>query len=432
MPKITKTFCERACAPENKHHVVYWDGGHERAVKGYGLRVTARGAKSFIVAGRVRGRQLQFTIGPFGQFTEAEARAKARSVLQGMREGIDPRDVRRADEAMAVTLDEVCEAYCSRPGKLKQKSAEEYRRIVRVSLARWRHRPVASITEEDVRRRYKELLQGGVSGDRPSPGSANAAMRCLRLLINFAGRQYRRADGAPLIERNPVDGLRDHWVKLGTKSHRYVPMQRVGAVWNALLDARLHPRNRDHHSSLDLTMFALLTGARREEMASLTWDRVKLDDDPAKCSWHIDERKRGEPLTLPLSTQATALLRQRPRRKLPDGTDSPYVFPSWGKSGRMQDPRVPMELVSKIAGEHLSIHDLRRTMTVVAMRECRIGKFEVDLLTGHKPNSQDVTARHYLDLEDLTWLQPEAERVGAWIEQQAATAAGENVVELRA
>ena len=87
MPKITKTLCERASAPENKHHAVLWDGGHERAVKGYGLRVTARGAKSFIVSGRVRGKQLQFTIGSFGQFTEAEARAKARSVLQGTSAG---------------------------------------------------------------------------------------------------------------------------------------------------------------------------------------------------------------------------------------------------------------------------------------------------------------------------------------------------------
>lgn len=70
------------------------------------------------------------------------------------------------------------------------------------------------------------------------------------------------------------------------------------------------------------------------------------------------------------------------------------------------------------------------------MRECRIGKFETDLLTGHKPAADDVTARAYLDLERLDWLHPEVQRIGDWIEQQgrlaAAQASGENVVALRA
>ena len=388
MPNITKTFVERIDAPKAKH-VVHWDGGHERAVKGYGLRVTVNGSKSFIVAGRVRGRQLQYTIGPFGQFTEAEARTKARSILQQMRDGIDPRDVRRADEAMAVTLDAVCEAYCSRTGKLKQKSADEYRRIVRVSLADWRYKPVAGITEDKVRRRYKALLEGGVNGGRPSPGSANSAMRCLRLLMNFAGRQYRRADDSPLIERNPVDGLRDHWVKLGTKSHRYVVGDKVGEAWNALQAARETPKNRDHMAAIDLAIFALLTGCRRSEAATLTWDRVHIDDEePSKSWWHIEERKRGDPLTLPLSSQAAALLTARPRRKLADGTNSPFVFASWGKNGHIADARSPMELVSTVAGKHLSMHDLRRTFCMIATQKLRLGKFETDLLSGTSPTRQ--------------------------------------------
>jgi integrase len=124
------------------------------------------------------------------------------------------------------------------------------------------------------------------------------------------------------------------------------------------------------------------------------------------------------------------LLKSRPRLKLEDGTDSKWVFPSWGKTGRIQDARAPMEAISEIAGKHLSLHDLRRSFTNYAMRECLIEKFRTDLLTGHKPASDDVTSRSYLDLARLDWLTREVQKVADWIEQQAAIAASKNVVQL--
>jgi integrase len=172
-------------------------------------------------------------------------------------------------------------------------------------------------------------------------------------------------------------------------------------------------------------------------MATLTWDRVNIDDDdPANCWWHLDDRKRGEPIWLPLSSQAVALLKSRPRLELEEGKFSPFVFPSWGKHGRIMDARAPMEAVSEIAGKHLSLHDCRRSFTNYAMRECLIEKFRTDLLTGHKPAQEDVTARAYLDLARLEWLQPDVQKVGDWIEQQgriaAAKASGANVIPIRA
>ena len=432
MAKITKAFVEKVQPPETGH-VVHWDGGHDRAVKGYGLRVTARGKRVFIAAGRVCGRQLQYTIGPFGQFTEDEARSKARSILQQMRDGIDPRDTRRADEAMAVTLGQVCESYVNRPGKLRESTAAEYRRFVDTVFAAWKDKPIVGITEADVRKRHREMVEGGLDGKRPAPGSANAACVALRILLNYASRQYRRADGTPLIAHNPVGVLKDHWAPLKPRTDRYVDRGKIGEVWNALQAARTAPKNRDHLSAIDLTIFALLTGARRNEMATLTWDRVHIDEDePSNSWWHIDERKRGDPLTLPLSSQAAALLKARPRRKLADDTDSPFVFASWGKNGHIADARSPMVLVSQIARKHLSLHDCRRSFSNYAMRECRIGKFETDMLTGHKPSAEDITARAYLDLEKLDWLHPEVQKIGDWIEEQAAVAAGANVVAPRA
>ena len=138
MAKLTKTFIDKV-QPPAKGYAMHWD----ETIKGYGLRVSApsdlhpEGKRVFVAQGRVQGKAVCFTIGPFGEWTEHEARDKARKVLQGMREGIDPRDVKKADEATRVTLRQVADAYMGRPGKLKDSSKSEIERHVPM----WLHRP---------------------------------------------------------------------------------------------------------------------------------------------------------------------------------------------------------------------------------------------------------------------------------------------------
>ncbi|MEX6726118.1 tyrosine-type recombinase/integrase [Parapedomonas caeni] len=426
--KLTKTSIDRVRKP-GTGTVIYFD----TETKGFGLRVTASGAASFIVQGQIHGRNdyARITIGTYGAWTVDDARRRAEQYKHMFEDGIDPREAKKQDAAMRVTLMEVCTAYTSRPGKLKASTAAEYKRHVEKVFATWKDKPITSITREMVQERHREIVDKGLNGDKAAPASANAAFVTLRILINFAMDEFRRPDGEPLIAHNPVGALKHHWAPTGDRTERYIDKGKVGAVWNKLIEARANPKNRDALSGIDLTIFLLLTGARRDEAAALTWDRVHIDhDEPANSRWHLTERKRGQPIWLPLSSQAVALLKQRPRHKLDDGTDSPFVFPSWGKTGRIMDARGAMQTVSDVAGKHLSLHDLRRTFSNIAMRECRVEKFRTDLLTGHKPSKEDVTATNYLDLTNLSWLHPEVQMIGDWIEQQAAIAAAKNVVRL--
>jgi hypothetical protein len=41
-----------------------------------------------------------------------------------------------------------------------------------------------------------------------------------------------------------------------------------------------------------------------------------------------------------------------------------------------------------------------------------------------------VTAEHYFDTTNLQWLQPEAQKIGDYLDLEAAKAAGANVVAL--
>jgi len=420
MAKLTKTFIDKV-QPPAEGYAIHWDD----SLKGYGLRVTAAGKRVFVAQGRVRGKAVCVTLGPFGQLTEYEAREKARKVLQGMREGIDPRDVKKADEAAKVTLRQVADAYMGRPGKLKDSSKSEIERHVTTTFEAWLKKPLKDINREAVTKRFNEIKTKGTTGNGPAPAQANQAFAVLRALFNYAIREYREPDGSPVLTDNPVDVLYKKWAPLKPRTSR-VPDSKVGAVWSFLTKAREQAYNRDTLASIDLVMLLMLTGLRIGECSELTWDRVNLEE-----GWiHIPDPKNSNPVWLPLSTQAVQLLTTRQRVK-----GSPFVFSSWGKAGHIKDPRDMMKKVSDVAGTKITPHDLRRTMTTIGIANCGIDFYKVELLTNHIPNG-NVTARHYLETSRLQYLQPEAQRIADWIEKQSkiaeAVAAGENVVALRA
>jgi integrase len=414
--RLTKAFIDRVAVPA-EGYVIRWDA----SVKGYGLRITSEGKKTFIALGRVQGKLVQFTIGAYGVFTEDAARKRAQKLLQDMREGIDPRDAKKTDEAAKVTLRTVADAYKARVGKLKGSSADVIERHVTTTFEAWLSKPIASITEDKCRTRYREMLTKGLRGKAGAPGQANQAFAVLRALINYASRQYKRADGSPVITHNPVAGLKDDWVQLKARTSR-IPDAKVGAVWMALERWRAETHNRETLAAIDLTMFLILTGCRLSEAASLTFDQVNLDE-----GWfHLPDPKNRNPVWLPLSTQAVALLRSRAPVE-----GNPHIFASWSRAGHIIDPRDTRAKVSEVAGTKVTNHDLRRTYVTIGIANCGIDFTKVELLTNHIPHSS-VTAKHYLETSRLQYLRPETQRIADWIELEAAKASGANVVALSA
>lgn len=424
--KLTKAYVDRV-KPADKD-AFHWD----TELKGFGLRVTTGGKVSFIVQGRVggSGKEARLTIGSYGVFTPDQARDVAREHLRNMRLGVDPRDVRRQDEAAKVTLAEVMEAYLGRPGMLKESTKAEMRRHVEKVLAGFAARPIASITPADCRKRYEEMATRGLRGNGPAPAQAAIAMVTLRTLINFAMDEYKHLDGKPIIEHNPVAILKKD-LRPSPPRTRHIDRRSVGKFWNLLTESRSTALNHDAVTGVDLVKFLLLTGARRNEGAQLTWDRVNIDEEDAtNCWFFLPDPKNKNPVTLPLSSQAVAVLK---RRKRVEG--NPYVFTSRSKAGHIMDARAPLERLSKKIGmERLSAHDLRRSYVSIGVKACRLDLAKLELLTNHVP--QGITARHYLATSDLRDFHAEVQAIGDYIEGQAALAAaqesGANIVPLRA
>ena len=423
--KLTKGYVDRV-KPGTKDEF-HWD----TELRGFGLRVSSAGKVSFIVQGRVGGsaKEARLTIGSYGVFTPDQARDVAREHLRSMRMGLDPRDVKRQQEAAKITLREVADAYFRR-GMLKASTQSEMERHVDKVFEAWRSKPIASITPAECRKRYEELATKGLRGNGPAPTQASIAMVTLRTLINFAADEYKQLDGKPIIAHNPVAILKKD-LRPSPPRTRHIDRRNVGKFWNLLVGCRVAPKNRDALAGIDLVMFLLLTGARRSEGAALTWDRVNInDDDPSDCWWHIPDPKNRNPVWLPLSSQAVAVLKSR--KHVPG---NPHVFASRSKAGHIMDTRAPLEQLSKKIGmERLSAHDLRRTFVITGVKACRLDLAKLELLTNHVP--QGITARHYLSTSDLRDFHVEAQAIGDWIEGEAriaeAQAMGTNVVPLHA
>ena len=101
MPKLTKRVVDMAVA--RPAQAFTWDS----EVKGFGLRVTPAGVKSYVLSYRDAGGQTRrITIGKHGSpWTCETARTRAIEALRGLTDGIDPRAAKIERRTAATVAD---------------------------------------------------------------------------------------------------------------------------------------------------------------------------------------------------------------------------------------------------------------------------------------------------------------------------------------
>src|SRR5271166_6760749 len=89
MPRIKMTKSNIEGLPIGQSDVVYWDVSRP----GFGVKVTPKGRKVFIVLYRTGGagsKLCKYTIGPYGRVTLHQARVAAQKVFTARLDGRDP------------------------------------------------------------------------------------------------------------------------------------------------------------------------------------------------------------------------------------------------------------------------------------------------------------------------------------------------------
>ena len=346
--------------------MLHWD----RELKGFGVLCSGTtGSKSFIVQRHLPGSKSprRVTVASAAEIGLKEARERAAELLLGMRRGIDPKAPR---SGQAGTLGSMLERYLRGRNSLSARSRENYRSRVEGYLGPWLHRPLREITPDMVEDRHRQIkAEIESAGRHAGDATANAVMVALRTIWNYA------ADLDPSLPANPVRRLKRQWFSVHRRE-RHVASKDLPKFYAGVL-ALANPVARDY------LLLLLFTGLRRREAAGLRWDHIDLAEGVIRIP--AAATKTRQKLDLPMTDVVRDLLAAR--RAV--GKEE-YVFPADSRSGHIEEPRHPLDLVAEATGIRVSAHDLRRTF-ITAAESADISPMALKALVNHSLGG-DVTA----------------------------------------
>lgn len=404
--------------------IIVYDGGHRKAVPGFGLRVTKGGARSFVLEYRPRGKsnKRRYTIGPAsiagssGWKTSA-ARKRANDLRKLIAVGGDPVGEMRADRD-APTVRELAGRYLEehalvhkRPRSVK----EDESLLNQIVLPALGARRVVDVTRQDIARLHRKTTTSGfparrwptrrelAQGDlferralarreqarmkkrdpRPAPKRANRAVTLLSKMFSLAVEWEMRADNpASRIKRNREE-----------PSGVYLSAAQIAGLSAELAKRATQP-------SANVIRLLLLTGARRGEVLSATWSQFDLGRGVwTKPSAHTKQRREHRiplsPPALQLLTEmrtAAAVAAKKDKRAIPE-----MLFPGRTTGKPQADLKRFWATVRKAANlEGVRIHDLRHTYASV-LAGAGFSLPIIGQLLGH---TQSSTTQRYAKLAD--------------------------------
>jgi len=385
--RLTPDRIRRFACPKEKKQEFLWDTEAPRLA----VRATS-GSKSYIFEAKLNRQTVRVTIGDHRAWKLDDARAEARRLQTLIDRGTDPRQERAervaaskakqedARRTEAPALDAWVAYIDARRPKWGASHLRDHENASKEGgdlRTRGRRRGESDKTLPGTLRPLLALPLRQINADRvrdwikveatKRPTQTRLAFGLLRAFLNWCADspEYRgQANTEACATRIARDELPKRAPKDDCLQREQLPL------WFEHVRALANPVHSAYLQAL------LLTGARREELASLKWNDV----DFQWKSLTIRDKVEGE-RTIPLTPYVATLLSPLPRR-------NEWVFSSpTAASGRLQEPRIGHKKALTAAGlPDLSLHGLRRSFgTLSEWVEVPAGI--VAQIMGHKPSA---------------------------------------------
>jgi integrase len=356
---------------------------------GFGVRVTANGARAWISERRVNGKTVRRTLGKAAgraAISSDAARKLMVDISSELQRGIDRVEDQRAERAeqkqadteAALTFEAALSDYVKRKrrGKdglhLKERTRADYlamvaggrttesgRPLADGELHALADKPLAKITADDVRSVHRAAAARGAR-------RATYAMQVLRAVLNWHGV---KVPGNPLSR--DVAGKDRIILGATTGDPSPIPPERLQAWWNAASTVT-------SREAADFYRVMLLTGARGGELKAVVARDVDLDG----ARIVLRDTKNRTDHTLLLAKQTAAIVAPYLKGKRPGA-----------KLFTVGDPRKTLGTINTAAGVSITGHDLRATFASVA--EELVSAYTLKRMLNHA-EAGDVTGAHYV------------------------------------
>ena len=360
--RLTKKLIDSLSPPEKGNTITYDD-----TIRGFGIRITKKGAKSFVLNYVVNGRERRYTIGQYGAWTAVAAREKAAELKRQVDNGIDPLAVKQAERS-AMSVKELWKEFEKRhlPDLVERSQKDVTSMFANYILPELGTVRLKDLTGAQIDDLHKHVTQNGGST------RANRVLEALRSAINKGIRWG-------YCEKNPADGFKRNAEE--AKENYLTPAQ-LEIVFDKL-------NEMPNKKAANIIRMLILTGARIGEVLRAEWAHFSLDKALwIKPSSHTKQKKVHK---VPISLETMELL-----ETIKENNTSKYVFPS-EKGKPMHDIKKPWAWLKKEANiEGYRIHDLRHTFASLLISEGEnlavIGK-----LLGHSQHQTTLRYAHLMD-----------------------------------
>lgn len=142
--KHTKASVKELPVPD-KGYQIYWDD----ALPSFGVRITEKDAKSFVLQRRIKGKSQRITICKTHEMAPEGARNEARKLIGDIIRGGDPVAEKRRTKLKGSTVEDGLNEYLD-THNLKPRTQSDMRVVLERYLKSWMKKPLVSITPDMV------------------------------------------------------------------------------------------------------------------------------------------------------------------------------------------------------------------------------------------------------------------------------------------